>query len=50
MADLTRGSGDAQNRAAFEEALDVVEAELAATASAGPYFAGAELTLSLIHI
>ena len=26
-------------------ALDVVEAELAATASAGPYFAGAELTL-----
>ena len=45
MGWLTRGSGDAQNRAAFEEALDVVEAELAATASAGPYFAGAELTL-----
>ena len=42
---LTAGWMDGQNRSGFEEALDVVEAELAAAPGGGPYFNGPELTL-----
>ena len=43
MGWLTQGWMDGQNRSNFEEALDAVDAELAA--SPGPYFMGEELTL-----
>ena len=42
---LTAGWMDGQNRSGFEEALDVVEQELASAPDGGPYFMGAELSL-----
>jgi hypothetical protein len=46
---ITAGWMDGSNRSGFEEALDVVEQELAAAPGGGPYFMGPELSLVGFH-